>query len=229
MYWEEKTEDSAVYKVPEDIIDVVFKIKCKTIPIHHGQSLAQEIIKYLPWMAEEQGAAIHQVHVAESANGWIRPTGADDIMNVSCRTKLTLRIPSTRFDDLSALVGKTLEVSGHRIEICHYSKKILSKMTTIFARYIDTQGEEDESAFLEMVQQELLKKGIRIKKMMSGLIVRHQFEGGERLTRKIMLSDLDVEESVILQEQGIGEGLLQGFGIFLPHKGIEAVNKTQDK
>ncbi len=229
MYWQEKTEDSAVYKVPEDVIDVVFKIKCKTIPVHHGQSLAQEIIKYLPWMAEEQGAAIHQVHVAESANGWIRPTGEDDIMNVSCRTKLTLRIPSARFDDLSQLVGKQLSVNGNSLEVGQYSKKVLSKMTTIFARYIDTNGEQDEGVFLQNMQKELLAKGIRIKKMMSGLIVKHQFSDGEHLTRKLMLSDLDVEESVLLQEQGIGSYLNYGFGIFLPHKGIEAVNKTQDK
>ena len=229
MYWEEKTEDSVAYKVPEDIIDVVFKIKCKTIPIHHGQYLAQEILKHLPWMAEEEGASIHQVHVAESANGWIRPTGEKDVMNVSHRTKMTLRIPSARYNDLTDLVGKKLDVNGHKIEVGKYSKKVLSKMTTIFARYIDTQGEEDEGLFLDMIQKELLEKGIRIKKMMSGLIVKHQFSDGERLTRKIMLSDLDVEESVLLQEQGIGQSLLHGFGIFLPHKGIEAVNKPQDK
>lgn len=229
MYWEEKTEDSVVYKVPEDIIDLVFKIKCKALPIDHAEVLSQQIGKFLPWMLTDQGAAIHMIHVAESANGWMRPTGEDEIINVSHRTKMTLRIPSERFDDVNALVGKTLDIAGHPLVVGKPTKKVLSKMTTIFSRYIDTNGEEDEGEFLEAMQKELKSKNIRIKKMMSGLIVPHTFSDGVRLTRKLMLSDLDVEESVILQEQGIGNAQQYGFGIFLPHKGIDAVNKTQDK
>jgi len=229
MYWEEKTEDSVVYKVPEDIIDLVFKIKCTSLPIDHAEALAQQIEQYLPWMLTDKGAAIHSIHVAESANGWIRPNGEDDIINVSHRTKMTLRIPSARFDDMDKLIGQQLDIKGHSLVVGKPSKKVLSKMTTIFARYVDTQGEEDEGIFLQAMQAELESKGIRIKKMMSGLLVPHKFNDGVRLTRKLMLSDLDVEESVILQEQGLGVAQQYGFGVFLPHKGIDAVNKTQDK
>ena len=229
MYWEEKTEDSVVYKVPEDIIDLVFKIKCSALPIDHAEMLSQQIAQYLPWMLTDKGAAIHMIHVAESANGWIRPNGEDDIINVSHRTKMTLRIPSDRLSDVNALVGQKLDINGHSLVIGKPTKKVLSKMTTIFSRYIDTNGEEDEGKFLDAMQQEIKNKGVRVKKMMSGLIVPHRFSDGIRLTRKLMLSDLDVEESVILQEQGIGNAQQYGFGIFLPHKGIDAVNKTQDK
>ena len=31
-----------------------------------------------------------------------------------------------------------------------------------------------------------------------------------------------------LQEKGLGNGREMGFGIFLPHKGIEAVKKIED-
>ncbi len=229
MYWEEKTEDSVAYKVPEDVIDLVFKIKCKSLPIDHAEVLSQQIEKHLPWMITDKGAAIHMIHVAESANGWIRPNGEDDIINVSHRTKMTLRIPSHRLDDVNTLVGQQLDISGHALVVGKPTKKVLSKMTTIFSRYIDIKGEEDEGAFLEAMQLDLKAKGIRIKKMMSGLIIPHRFSDGIRLTRKLMLSDLDVEESVLLQEQGIGDAQQYGFGIFLPHKGIDAVNKTQDQ
>lgn len=229
MYWEEKTEDSVVYKVPEDIIDLVFKIKCQCLPIDHSEVLAEQVGQYLPWMLTDEGAAIHSIHVAESANGWIRPCGEDDIINVSHRTKMTLRIPSVRMNDIAPLVGAKLDIKGYELEIGKPTKKVLSKMTTIFSRYVDTDGEEDESVFLQNMQQELKSKGIRIKKMMSGLIVPHKFSDGVRLTRKLMLSDLEVEESVMLQEHGIGKGQQYGFGIFMPHKGIDAVNKSQNK
>lgn len=228
MYWEEKTADSVVYKVPEDVIDVVFKIKCSALPIDHAETLSLQITHHLPWMARDAGAAMHIIHVAESANGWLRPTGKDEIINVSHRTKMTLRIPYKRLDDVHVLVGKTLDIRGHSLVVGKPTKKILSKMTTIFSRYIDTHGEENEAEFLAAMQLELKAKGIRIKKMMSGLIVPHTFSAGVRLTRKLMLSDLDVEESIILQEQGIGAFQRYGFGIFLPHKGIDAVNKSQE-
>lgn len=229
MFWEEKTEDSVTYKVPEDIIDLVFKIKCTCLPIDHAEALSHEIEKHVPWMLTDDGAAIHSIHVAESANGWIRPCGENDIINVSHRTKMTLRLPSNRLADIDALVGKTLDINGYSLTVGKPTKKVLSKMTTIFSRYIDVKGEEDEGLFMQAMQQELKDKGIRIKKMMSGLIIPHKFNDGIRLTRKLMLSDLDVEESVLLQEQGIGNLQHYGFGVFLPHKGIDAVNKTQDK
>jgi hypothetical protein len=42
-----------------------------------------------------------------------------------------------------------------------------------------------------------------------------------------MVSDLDVAQSLMLQEQGMGDRQLMGIGIFIPHKGIDAVNKKQ--
>lgn len=231
MFWQEKSEDSDQYVIPEDVIDVVYKIQCKSIPVDHLQSLSEQIINYLPWMESEMTAGVHSIHVAESANGWFRPEGADDIMNVSKRTKMTLRIPSARWDDAQSLVGKELNIAGHSLIVGSMSKKILSKMTTIFARYVETFEGEEEAEFLKRMQKALLQKNIRIKKMMSGLIVKHRFGDAIKLSRKLMLSDLEVEESVLLQEEGLeGTGArVQGFGLFIPHKGIDAVNKSQDK
>ncbi|MBL7002437.1 MAG: type I-MYXAN CRISPR-associated protein Cas6/Cmx6 [Gammaproteobacteria bacterium] len=227
MYWQEKTEDSVGYKVPEDVIDVVFKIRCKMVPIDHAQVLSDEVIRVLPWMLDEN-CAIHLIHVADSAHGWECPKGEGESIHTSRRTKFKLRIPSHRFNDAQKIVGKTLNIAGNDLTVLEGVKKTLSKMTTIFARYIDTQGEEEEEPFLNRMNKELLAKGIKVKKMMPGLIVKHQLKDGVRLTRKLMLSELEVEESVLLQETGIGSDLQYGFGIFLPHKGIEAVNKTQE-
>jgi CRISPR/Cas system CSM-associated protein Csm4 (group 5 of RAMP superfamily) len=42
-----------------------------------------------------------------------------------------------------------------------------------------------------------------------------------------MLADLKPEESLRLQQQGLGPHRLMGCGIFIPHKGIDAVHKPQ--
>ena len=229
MFWQDEKEQAETYEVPDDVVDVLFKLSCKTLPLDHGDVLAQQVIKHLPWIEEEPLAAIHQVHVAESANGWMRPDNPEtDVLCVSRRTKLAIRLPKNRLEDAQALVGQTLDIDGHELTVGDFTTRSLSKLTTIFARYVDTGGIEDESQFLHNVHQQLQDMGIRVKKMMSGKLVVHHTTQGDILTRKLMLSDLDVEQSVLLQQQGLGDKQLLGIGIFMPHKGIDAVNKKQE-
>lgn len=230
MFWQEDKEQTTGYVVPDDVQDLLFKIQCKTLPLDHGHVLSEEILKYLPWMVDEPQAGIHQIHVAESANGWMRPEDPEtEVLCVSRRTKMTLRLPKHRIEQARDLVGQTLDISGHSLVVGEYSARSLSKLTTIFARYVDTGGVDDENQFLQSMADQLIKRGIRVRKMMSGKLIPHNTPDGPVLTRKLMLSDLEVTESVELQQQGVGSLQLLGMGIFMPHKGIDAVNKSQEK
>lgn len=230
MFWQEDKEQTAGYVVPDDVQDLLFKIQCKTLPLDHGHVLSEQVLKYLPWMKDEPLAAIHQIHVAESANGWMRPEDPEtEVLCVSRRTKMTLRLPKDRIKQARDLVGQTLDINGHSLTVGECSSRSLSKLTTIFARYVDTSGYEDEPRFLQSMADQLTKRGIRVRKMMSGKLIPHNTPNGRILTRKLMLSDLEVTESVELQQQGVGNRQLLGMGIFLPHKGIDAVNKSQEK
>lgn len=75
----------------------------------------------------------------------------------------------------------------------------------------------------------LAEKNIRPQKMMSGRTTNLRFPDKILTTRSLMIDGLDPTESVLLQQQGIGEGRSFGCGLFLPHKGIDAVNETQEK
>lgn len=227
LYWQEEDDQDAV-TVPDTVQDLLFRIDCRTLPLDHAEALSAEIQRHLPWLKDEPRAAIHLIHVAESANGWMRPEDPDsELLHVSRRTRLTLRLPSHRFEDARALIGKRLDIAGHPLTVGDYHLRPLSKLTTLFARHVDTGGTEDEGAFLRSVADQLRQRGITIKKMMPGKLHRHRARDGEILTRKLMLSDLQIPESLQLQEQGLGDRQLMGMGIFLPHKGIEAVNKKQ--
>ncbi len=229
MFWQEDDDQNVVEQVPETVQDLLFSIECKTLPLDHGYALSREIQRYLPWIAEEPGAAIHQIHVAESANGWLRPEDPDnDVLCVSRRTKMTLRLPQQRFDDARELTGKTLNIDGHELTVGEFRLRKLSKLTTVFARYMATGGLEDEAEFLNAMAQQLRAMDIQVKKMMSGKLLQHQTPQGALLTRKLMISDLEVAQSLLLQEQGMGDHQLLGIGVFLPHKGIDAVNKKQE-
>ena len=51
---------------------------------------------------------------------------------------------------------------------------------------------------------------------------------GSLFTRALMVADLSPEESVSLQQQGLGDDRLLGCGLFVPHKGIDAVYSMQE-
>lgn len=226
MYWEESDDDADYINVPEDVVDLLFNIQCKGLPIDHGKLLSDSICQQLPWVADESQAAIHQIHVAESSHGWQRPDDKDDILLPSRRTRLVLRMPSQRLSDCQNLVGQTLDVGGHSLQVGEYKIRPLSKLTTIFSRYVDTDEGEQDNEFIDRMLALLSERNIRVKKMMSGLIVMHSSNDDEIVTRKLMVSGLSIDDSLDLQQKGIGNKMLMGIGIFLPHKGIDSVKSS---
>ena len=100
MYWQEDPTERP-FEVPDDILDVLFAIDCKRLPVDHAHALAAALRGVAPWLKTEPGAAIHNIHVAGSQNGWERPaSGGDQHLMPSRRTKLVIRIPKGRLADL---------------------------------------------------------------------------------------------------------------------------------
>ncbi len=229
MYWQNQEEDQNQYVIPDDIVDLSFKVQCKQLPLDHAYALSQTIHKELSWIAAEPHAGIHLIHGAESGNGWIRPQQPDALLSLSRRTRFMLRLPKHRVSDANQLVGKTLDVDGHELVLSNPQQKLLSSLTTIFSRYIITENIEDEEAFLNQTAELLKKEGIRVKKMISGLSHVLRMPEQNLSTRSLMIDGLEIEESIYLQQHGLGEGRKVGCGLFIPHKGIDAVGHAQEK
>ena len=229
MYWQDQEEKKRQYVVPDDIVDLSFKVQCKQLPLDHAYALSQTIQKELSWIADELQAGIHLIHGAESGNGWIRPQEPDALLSLSRRTRFMLRLPKYRVDDATKLAGKTLNVSGHELVLTHPQQKSLSPLTTIFSRYIITENIENEEAFLNQTAELLKKEGIRVKKMISGLAHVLRMPEQNLSTRSLMIDGLEIEESIYLQQHGLGEGRKVGCGLFIPHKGIDAVGQAQEQ
>lgn len=229
MYWNDETNQSAEYVVPDDIVDINFKIKCSHLPLDHAHDLSTAIIDVCPWIEQNDHVGIHLIHGAESGNGWIRPQEPDALIYPSRRTLFSIRTPNDRIDDVKQLAGKTIMVGDIPIEISKPSIRKLSKITTIFARYLLAKEIDNEAEFLQEMAELLAKKGIRPKKMMSGRITSLRFPNKTLEVRSLMIDGLEVTESVRIQQEGLGPGRKIGCGIFLPHKGIDAVAETQEK
>ncbi len=227
MYWQEAKENEH-YVVPGDVVDVVYNIQCRCLPVDHAWALSQAISAALPWFAGEPEAGLHPIHVADSGNGWMRPDAPDALLQLSRRTRLMLRLPKHRVEDAGKLSGQTLDVGGNAMRVEKATVKPLSAMTTLFSRYIVSAEGMDEAAFLRDAQSLLADMGIKPKKMLCG-IERIIATPDRRIhTRSLMLADLAAEESVKLQQRGLGPGRTLGCGLFLPHKDIKEVRPAQD-
>ncbi len=222
MVWLENNSDQ--YQVPDDVVDIAFRIECKMLTLDHAHALAEQISAQLPWMKEEPQAGIHCIFVAASGNGWMRPENNEtELLQLSKRTKMHIRIPKHRVKDSQRLTGKTLDINGHFLKVGAGQIKLLSDSTTLFARHVVTEERESETLFLQRQVQELKEKGISVKKMLCGRRNYFKIPGRLLYTRTLMLAELSKEESVLLQQNGLGTDRLLGCGLVLPHKGIAPV------
>lgn len=225
MFWSEDNDTKKEFVVPDDIVDIAFKLECRTLPLDHAQALADAIQAALPWFAEETRAGLHLIHVAESGNGWYRPEDPEnEVLCLSKRTRMTLRVPNHRIDDAHKLTGQTLDISGYELLVRDGAIKPLSALPTLFARYVLAEEGQDENAFLSRMAAILRDMEVPVKKLMAGKQHRMHMTNGPVFTRSLMVADLAPEDAVKLQQEGIGPGRKFGCGLFLPQKGIKAVN-----
>lgn len=228
MFWQED-KSAKDFKVSDDIVDLLFNIECRELHVDHVHHLSEALKQSLPWLIEEEQVGIHALHVAGSQNGWERPDPSlGQKLQLSRRTKLVIRAPKTRIEQIQQeLNGITLNVDGCPMTVGQAKIRKLSSQGTIFARHIVLEpGEaEDEDRFMQRIAAELRSRGIHVRKALCGKTGHIDTPDGPIETRSLMLAELDPEESVELQQQGLGPLRDKGCGIFLPHKGIGAVKK----
>jgi len=226
-FWEEESASEG-QPVSDEIIDLGFALQCRQIPVDHAYSLSRALQQALPWLREDGRVGVHLIHAASSQNGWERPSnGGEQLLQLSRRTRLYLRVPVERIADAQRLTGAVLDVGGYKLKVGESKTRPLSTLTTLFARYVVYEDNGDEAAFLSHVAQELDAMGIRVKKALCG--IPHILATPERplFTRSLLLANLSAEDSLRLQRQGLGSHRKMGCGIFIAHKGIEAVKKQQ--
>lgn len=226
MYWNQETSAESI-DIPDDVVNLLFALECRQIPVDHAFALSEALAQALPWLNDEPLLAVQSIHVAASQNGWERPAhGSDSYLLLSHRTRLSLRAPKHRVSDLlHDLPGTRLEVGGCPLTVGPGKSKPLSRETTLFSRHVVTRPGEDEEAFLGQVARALGEMGIRVRKALCGKSTPLEIPAGSLHTRSLLLADLSIQESVCLQRLGLGPNRFMGCGVFIPHKGVDPVPK----
>lgn len=221
IFWQEDAPTSAIF---DAVVDLTFAITGKELPVDHASALAMAIFAIVPWV-KNVAVGIHPLRGAGSQNGWERPEhSVNNRLILSHRAKLIIRTPVQHVSALEReLSGQILNVAGCVLTVGKAKQKSLTPIATLLARHVVVADNVDEVMFLNWVAKELQGMDIKLRKAICGKTLGLVTLDGMLSTRSLLLADLTLQESMRLQQHGLGEYRFLGCGIFIPHKGIAAV------
>lgn len=225
MYWQEDNDKNQ--SLSDEVVDFVCTISCRSLPVDHAHALAEALLTQAPWLQSDAGAGIHPISIQEAGNGWMRPGGADELLYLSRRTKLILRAPRSRLEEAESLKDKPFDVAGNALVIQKMDVRKLQPMETLFSLHNIVEQGHDEEAFLQAIFELLKDMQINPRKMLPGKGRTIRTAEGELQTSSLMIAELKPDESIALQQRGIGEHQHLGCGLFVPHKGIREVHDLE--
>jgi CRISPR-associated protein Cas6 len=192
--------------------DLRFELRGERLPLDHGQALADAVSEHLPWLADEPAAGIHAVRGAAMGG---------DLLGISRRARLVLRLPRARLDAARVLAGRSLRLGGETLGVGEGRVWPISPSETVYARLV-IAGPEEEARFAEALGGLLGAFGAACQVVL-GKPRELATREGVRRGFSVLLHGAGPELSLRLQERGLGELRLHGCGIVVPYKSIAAV------
>lgn len=195
-------------------VDLTFPVSAAQggqVASDYARRLAQGIVRILPWWSTEQNAGVHPLKGLSSCGGSLLVGG---------RTHLTLRIPESRVDDCAQLAGREIDLEG-KIALGTPRLRALLAHPVVYSSCV-ASGDDDEAGFLAYAKETLESMGIE-----SQMIVGKQSvmltDSGSTVGFSLMIAGLSIENSLRIQQKGLGMHRSLGCGIFVPHRSINAV------
>lgn len=193
--------------------EVQFELSGLELPQDHGYALFEELARHLPWLRELPQAGVHPVHGA--------PSGRNANLVINRRVKLVLRLPVERIADARALEGCSIDPGAGELRLGSMREKPLTPFSTLYSHFVDV-GTEDEVEFISRARAELDAAGIA-GGLIPGKLRRMHTPDGVIGGYSLMLHDISLQQSIVVQETGLGRHRGYGCGIFVPHKSIKEV------
>ncbi|HLS54890.1 MAG TPA: type I-MYXAN CRISPR-associated protein Cas6/Cmx6 [Zeimonas sp.] len=196
----------------EHAIDLVFAVVGVRLPGGYAAELWAALVRGLPWLADEPGVGVHA----------IRAPACDGSLLLSRRTRLALRVPTRRQADALRLSGQQLDVGGERLAVGTARTRPLEPYPTLSARFVAT-GASDALAHEEAVEAMLGELDMPLH-FICGRMRTVRLGDATVSGAEVVLHQLRPEQSLAMQERGLGGQRHLGHGLFVPHKTISDID-----
>ena len=207
------------------VVDLVFPILGESVSQQHAYDLYAAVCRIVPGFHENNAVGIFAIRGVSTGNGQLA---------LNERSSLRLRLPTESIPHALPLSGKPLELNGARLRIGVPRVIALVPAATLISNFVFIKlAHADETGvtlelFLEAARKQLGDKNIKgepsIPLAQSG---PHAGEPRRRVLRmkdqslvgySLLVEGLTAEESIVLQEEGIGGKRRMGCGLFVAMK-----------
>ncbi len=214
-------------------LDLEFPVfSTSAIAADHGYHLYAGLSKALDTLHSENGIGVHPIRGQQIGGRKLQ------LMPWS---SVRIRTPQDKVGDLIALSGKSIHINDCKVRLGVPKLHALEPATALRSRLVTIKGFQDADTFpeavrrqlnaLEVSEQVIITIPLRQRKPDEAPVpVRRtiRIRGKEVVGFEVILEGLSAEESINVQETGIGGRRHMGCGVFVPLKTSVAVPIAQD-
>jgi CRISPR-associated protein Cas6 len=198
-------------------IDLCFPVGGGPLPTDHAYLLFAALSRLHRHFHEPGGPRFAPINGDRGERGHIRLFG---------RSRLRVRLPADQIADLLPLAGRSLDVGGHTVRLGAPTVTPLELAPTLAARLVTFKHADGPDRFLAVAREKLAELGIAgepgIPLVQKGQRANEprrrvvRVKGRRIVGYPLQVAGLTAEESVLLQERGLGGRIRMGCGLFLP-------------
>lgn len=199
------------------VIDLAFQIVGATIPLDHGYSLFAGLSRIVPSLHGDRGVGVHPIRG--------RPT-SPGVLGLTEWSRLRIRLAAEGIAPYIAIAGRELDVDGHRIRVGIPQVEALVPAANLSARLVTFKHAMEAEVLLADVRRELDRMEIAATPRLvpgkrpghAGQSIRRvlTIKGRRVVAFPVCVVGLSPEESIRLQEVGLGGRRRMGCGVFYP-------------
>jgi CRISPR-associated protein Cas6 len=194
-------------------IELAFPAIGQNLPIDHGYQLYSALKYKLMQLKDWDDISIKTI------SGKLDPNKSNEI-NLTERSRLLIRLPSEKIPFVYSFAGKSFTIGNHQIRLGIPKMNFLQPKSKLRSHIAVIRGYEEPYTFLAAAQRQLdeLKIQTEIK------LICHKDGTPKRKTIKVKqtlvgfgieATNLNQEDSIILQEKGLGGKQKMGCGVFI--------------
>ncbi len=189
-------------------VELKFPVLGNSLPSDHGYALFACISRAIPEIHSADWFSVETVQGTKRGDGSIQ---------LNPRAKLRVRCPQNHVPTLLKLAGKRLDVQGSAIRLSVPEISLLKPAASLYARCVTIKNHPEAESFLTAVAHKLDELGIEGEPELGN---RRVFKVGTHhiIGYSVSVHDLSDDDSIVLQEQGIGGRRRMGCGYFVPIK-----------
>ncbi len=186
-------------------VDLSFPLRGTCVPVDHGYALFSAVNRWIPSLHGNPRLALHPIRGVYAGNG---------VLQLTPRSRLTIRLESGEITTCLPLAGKTVMIQGIPLQVGVPRVYLLTPAANLRARLVMIKGFLEEAAFREAAQRQLDDLQIQAE-LKLGPLRPVRIQDKRIVGYPVALLGLTAEESLTIQEHGLGGRRRFGCGVFV--------------